>query len=810
MAVQKIDYENKIGLQNDENVPNKNKVTDNDMNEIKSKVNNNADELTTAQQNIEDLQEGQGTASSDITNLKNRVTTLEGDNTKNKQDIANKVDKVEGKGLSTEDYTTAEKEKLAELSNYDDTEIKKDIQDLKDDVSDIKSEQETQNDLLQRTQSALINITTPKSSNINVKDSSDLNAKVDVYGISRQETREGYNLFNNTKTISNVTYNSEEDKWIFNLPNRYDHIAQKGTFFKNIKANTNYTLYFNILKNTSSAAILFNLTNTIWNNNIQISAGQTGVVVNNIKTREDLSTALYDLWFSHLNTITGEFEAQIMLLEGTYTSQNIPNYEQYGASPSPEFPSEIENVGDNINLFNKEEFNQLSDYTVQMEGAMSSYKGKELQLKPNTKYAVSRLINNFTTSGSWVLRILDADKVTALTILQDLSLSNDIKVTITTGETGIIYIAELYATDERLQDFFEEVDIKIEEGEKATSYSEYGCGSMDITVCNKNIFNSKNLEDTSIITVNEDGSIALANNTNSTGYTNTGKKLKELCKVLKVGDVAHLKLITTFSNKGIYLQGSNSYSWTNEYSKTITEDMLEDVVIIYGGYQKTDTLQIQITKDSLEDYVPHEEQLITFPLQEGQRLMDGDKFAGDGIHHVRKQVVLDGTENWMVSGNSYYLTVAGKKLRYELTKGKMLCTHFKETEGVGTGDLQLNEFFEGYYVTGNRNVFFNYDNGEGGVEGFKSYLSQQKQAGTPVILEYELEEEEIESYTEEQQEAYNQLQNVLSYKPVTNVFTDKALLVFKYIADTQTWAVNLVKNEIANTNQQILELAGGN
>lgn len=35
--------------------------------------------------------------------------------------IDGKVDKVEGKGLSTEDYTTAEKTKLAGLSNYDDT-----------------------------------------------------------------------------------------------------------------------------------------------------------------------------------------------------------------------------------------------------------------------------------------------------------------------------------------------------------------------------------------------------------------------------------------------------------------------------------------------------------------------------------------------------------------------------------------------------------------------------------------------------------------------------------------------------------------
>ena len=37
--------------------------------------------------------------------------------------LNSKVDKVDGKGLSTEDYTTAEKEKLAGLENYDDTEL---------------------------------------------------------------------------------------------------------------------------------------------------------------------------------------------------------------------------------------------------------------------------------------------------------------------------------------------------------------------------------------------------------------------------------------------------------------------------------------------------------------------------------------------------------------------------------------------------------------------------------------------------------------------------------------------------------------
>ena len=46
-----------------------------------------------------------------------------------KQDVEtlkeSKVDKVEGKQLSTEDFTTAEKSKLAGLSNYNDDEVRK-------------------------------------------------------------------------------------------------------------------------------------------------------------------------------------------------------------------------------------------------------------------------------------------------------------------------------------------------------------------------------------------------------------------------------------------------------------------------------------------------------------------------------------------------------------------------------------------------------------------------------------------------------------------------------------------------------------
>lgn len=68
------------------------------------------------------------------TDLSNYYTKSETDTKLN-----TKVDKVSGKGLSTNDYTTVEKNKLATLSNYDDTAIKQQITDIETSIGDINT-----------------------------------------------------------------------------------------------------------------------------------------------------------------------------------------------------------------------------------------------------------------------------------------------------------------------------------------------------------------------------------------------------------------------------------------------------------------------------------------------------------------------------------------------------------------------------------------------------------------------------------------------------------------------------------------------
>lgn len=63
MAVTKIQYQNKVAIEDDPSVAEINKVTDSNMNEIKAVVNNNADYLEEQIGNLETILEALDTGS---------------------------------------------------------------------------------------------------------------------------------------------------------------------------------------------------------------------------------------------------------------------------------------------------------------------------------------------------------------------------------------------------------------------------------------------------------------------------------------------------------------------------------------------------------------------------------------------------------------------------------------------------------------------------------------------------------------------------------------------------------------------------
>ena len=147
--------------------------------------------------------------------------------------------------------------------------------------------------------------------------------------------------------------------------------------------------------------------------------------------------------------------------------------------------------------------------------------------------------------------------------------------------------------------------------------------------------------------------------------------------------------------------------------------------------------------------------------------MEGDYLAEDGIHHKRKQTVLDGTENWDTlaaqKGNNtsffYYIKPDMKKA------SSIICNQFINRT-VWSTDV------EGIQSITNNAIKLRINTSRAStVSELKALLAAQKEAGTPVTIEYELAEEEVETYTDEQKEAWKQIKNARSYEGQTNIFS---------------------------------------
>ena len=120
----------------------------------------------------------------DITNNTTAITALQN----------GKVDKVPGKQLSTEDFTTAEKNKLAELNNYDDTQLQADISTLMADVEELGNELNTTNSNLNTEATARQSADTTLQNNIDSEASTRENADTNLQSLITT-------LENNAETI---------------------------------------------------------------------------------------------------------------------------------------------------------------------------------------------------------------------------------------------------------------------------------------------------------------------------------------------------------------------------------------------------------------------------------------------------------------------------------------------------------------------------------------------------------------------------------------------------------------------------------
>lgn len=196
-------------------------------------------------------------------------------------------------------------------------------------------------------------------------------------------------------------------------------------------------------------------------------------------------------------------------------------------------------------------------------------------------------------------------------------------------------------------------------------------------------------------------------------------------------------------------------------------------------------------------YVPYKEQTVYFPLGEGQKLMEGSYLADDGIHHTRKKVVLDGTKTgWytlanQTGTNTSYFCIPISNMKKAST---LICDKFINRAVWNTDEEAIQSIIDNFI-----RLRINTSRASTVAE-LKTWLSNN-----PIIVEYELAEEEIVPYTETQKEAWKKIKNIVLYKGTNNISCTGKLKI-KYYTNEEMNEIYAKKEDLhEHANKSILD-----
>ena len=628
-------------------------------------------------------------------------------------------------------------------------------------------------------------------------------------GESHQVTRSGKNLLDNTATtkiLNGITFTVNSDGTVLVdgtndtsansslVINRYD--LSPGTYILNGcpsgGASNTYRL---AIQETGSYSIL---------GSIDIGNGSREFTI-------DTTTSVQIAIFIQKGLTINNLLFKPMLREATIADDT---YEQYGASPSPDYRSKIENLeGENIcpslnttRTINGVTFTKNKDGSITMNGTATAEVNypinvntttntRTVLLKANSKY---RMLSSYE-SGKYTTQVF---------YLKNNATTDTSSLIETVEETKAGMYIRVYK-DAVLDNIT--IYPQITKGEEYKPYVPYN--SLEFKDVGSNVLElSKGTVTLNGVTLTSDGETITINGTVSGNYpavklTNGLKaatSLETLVNNYISERVAQLEDIKDCTIQSIISGGSSTFTpYIGSYNKTVRElwygigtpaktiqtSSTSLIAIYLGGKGSTYNnykIKIGINKGTVaKAYEPYKQQTEYFPLSEGQKLYKNSYLAEDGTHYKRKQVVLDGSDNmaWYmdrISGTStdyFYTRIVGITTE---NINSVICSHFKK----GSQSIQGFWATTVFCITMNKTVIgiISSDTMAQRITKFKTWLATQYANGTPVIVEYELAEEEIVPYTEDQKEAWEKLRHFTLFKGINNI-TSTANAKITYVRD---------------------------
>ena len=675
-----------------------------------------------------------------------------------------------------------------EKSKYNDTQIKKDISNMKTEITAKDNAQdnkilklqtekaELEKELKEAQEDFYQNSIRGQASGecIHVEDSSNCRARIGIGGNQEQETRAGYNKLNmsNAKggTSGGITCVINED-------GSYQ-FKGTATTTDNGTVNVWFLGYYN-----SEAPTLFTLeAGTYYINDVVLFSG--------IKQLNKTLTKIYT--FTSEVNITG-VRAMSATPGQTYNEVKYPiiaksnkelTWEQYGVSPSLGYQSPVKTVGSNVNYYNKETEKigfVLSDGSLQPNNTVWTHSNF---IEVNSNEVISITCENKANGQFAIVEYDKNKKFLKHNMVNYVNTETNNKFTIITTSTTK-YVIGAYRNDSNMN------NIMIVKDSKVLPYNPNcnGMGAVKVTKCNKNI--SKLLGKDSYWQYTSRG---IKNMGRNNGTRILEFELKKGQKVT-IGLKLFSKPIksTTFT---IYLNGEtnsqflniNEYALNQIYKKeyTVTEDSL--IEIRNWGNENSETYEFQLWAEigSLTDYIQHEEQSYIMPVQ--QEMLQGDYFDFDNEEevHIFGKKVLTGNENWSrgtTRKGFYYFDYSDNNFVGSYNaKSDIFCNIAEKISASDLYEITSQKYLIAVYTKTLRLSLNNIST----VDELKSYLKAQYDAGIPVVVYYKLATPTRLKFTEEQKAVAKELNNARTYKNVTNITTDSiAILDLDYAKDLE-------------------------
>lgn len=608
-------------------------------------------------------------------------------------------------------------------------------------------------------------------------------------GESQQATRSGKNLLDNTATtkISNgITFTVNSDGTVLVdgtndtsansslVINRYD--LSPGTYILNGcpsgGASNTYRL---AIQETGSYSIL---------GSIDIGNGSREFTI-------DTTTSVQIAIFIQKGLTINNLLFKPMLREATIADGT---YEQYGASPSPVYPSEIENLeGENIcpslnitRTINGVTFTKNKDGSYTLNGTATAEVNypinvntttntRTVLLKANSKYRmlssyesgkyitqVFYLKNNVVTYSSSLIETVEETKAGMyIRVYKNAVLENvTIYPQITQGEEYKPYVPykSLEFKDEG-KNWFDCANSKIIYSNGITPYERLTNGLKIISSgiqYNMLYFLVDTVENLKGKTLTLSSDILFSKEKQ---YVDLGLYYIDFNSGNRTsfGLIKSIKTEGYYTIKGIVEEGEN-----RDYVCIGLRPNM-DSNFAKGDYTIYDNLQVEIG-ETATPYKPYQEQKVTFPL-ENQKLMEDSYLASDGIHHKRKQTTVT-IKNIVALSNG---NVGGI---FQFT-GKKYSSHNVLCCDKAKHDPNRRFVTDTVYENPSNVVF---------VGDSTDTLETLKAKYDGAILEYELAEEEIVPYTDGQKEAWEKLRHFTLFKGINNI-TSTANAKITYVRD---------------------------